>query len=255
MKPEKAGARSSPPALRLVPIAARPDVDRLRTVWWRGAALAQRLVAAVSRVRDSAAGRGAEGALRAVGGRIGRHARGRAVARTGLRAGDTLEVSLPLDGRGPRAARTVVEGLRGRIAPAVVDDAQLVVSELVTNAVRHSGASDGGVVVLCVELTGTMVRLEVRDPGCEGVIAPRAPDLEHGGGFGLHVVRALSERWGLEQVAAGGTRVWAHLRRVRTAAPASAQNGGTAGEVSRNGPSCNGRAAAERPGPRAGAGP
>ena len=117
----------------------------------------------------------------------------------------------------------------------MVDDAQLVVSELVTNAVRHSGASDGAVVVLCVELTGTMVRLEVRDPGCEGVIAPRAPDLEHGGGFGLHVVRAVSERWGLEQVAAGGTRVWAHLRSVRTAAPAAAQDEGLAVGVARNG--------------------
>ena len=104
-----------------------------------------------------------------------------------------------------------------------------------TNAVRHSSPSDGGVVVLSVELTGTMVRLEVRDPGCAGVIAPRAPDLEHGGGFGLHVVRAVSERWGLEQVAAGGTRVWAHLRRVRTAAPASAQDGGLAVGVARNG--------------------
>jgi serine/threonine-protein kinase RsbW len=254
MKPEKAAARSGPPALRVVPIAARPDLGRLCAAWRRGAAGVQRLVAAVSRVRDSEAGRRAESAMRAAGGRIGSHARGRAVARAGRDAGDTLEVSLPLDGRGPRAARTVVEGLRGRIAPAVVDDAQLVVSELVTNAVRHSGVSDGGVVVLCVELTGTMVRLEVRDPGCEGVIAPRAPDLQVGGGFGLHVVRALSERWGLEQVAAGGTRVWAHLRRVRTAAPASAQDGDVAGAVSRNG----GRATGERQpsgGARARAGP
>jgi anti-sigma regulatory factor (Ser/Thr protein kinase) len=147
---------------------------------------------------------------------------------------ETLEVALPLDGRGPRAARCVVQRLRGRIAPSVVEDAQLIVSELVTNAVRHSGVPAGGVVVLCVELTGTMLRLEVTDPGRGGLIAPRAPDFEHGGGFGLHLVRALSERWGLEQLAAGGTRVWAHLRRVPTAAPAPAWTGGVA-DVSRNG--------------------
>jgi anti-sigma regulatory factor (Ser/Thr protein kinase) len=141
-------------------------------------------------------------------------------------AEDTLEVSLPLDGHGPRAARTVVERLRGRIAPSVLGDAQLVVSELVTNAVRHSGVSDGGVVVLCVRLTSSMVRLEVADPGSGGIIAPRAPDYERGGGFGLHVVRALSERWGLEQVTAGGTTVWAQLPRVATGAPASAQVSG-----------------------------
>jgi hypothetical protein len=103
------------------------------------------------------------------------------------------------------------------------------------NAVRHTGVPDGGVVVLRVELTGTMARLEVTDPGSGAVIAPRAPDLERGGGFGLHVVRALSERWGLEQAAAGGTRVWAQLPRVPPAAPASAQSGDVAGDGSRNG--------------------
>jgi serine/threonine-protein kinase RsbW len=220
MKPEKAAARSGPPASRIVPVAARPGVDRLCAAWRRGAASVQRPVVAASRVRESPAGRTAEGALRAVGGRIAGRARRRAGASAGPVAGATLEVALPLDGRGPRAARTVVDGLRGRVAPAVVDDAQLVVSELVTNAVRHSGVSDGGAVVLCVELTGTMLRLEVRDPGRGGLIAPRAPDLEDGGGFGLHVVRALSERWGLEQVAVGGTRVWAQLPRTGTAAPA-----------------------------------
>jgi anti-sigma regulatory factor (Ser/Thr protein kinase) len=138
------------------------------------------------------------------------------------RAGDTLVMSLPLDGRGPCAARSAVEGLRDRIAPSVLDDAKLVASELVTNAVRHGGVSGRGAVGLCIELTGTMVRLEVTDPGEGGVMAPRAPDHEGGGGFGLQVVRAVSERWGLEQVAAGETRVWAQLPRVGTAAPAGA---------------------------------
>jgi hypothetical protein len=239
MQPEKAAPRSGPPTLRLVPVVARPDLDQLRAAWGRGAALVQTLVAAVS---GGIGGGRAERALRAAGGRIGSGGRGHPVARAGVDAEDTLRVSLPLDGLGPRAARTAVEGLRGRMAPSVLDDALLVVSELVTNAVRHSGASDGGVVVLCVELTGTMVRLEVTDPGCGGVIAPRAPDLEDGGGFGLHVVRALSERWGLEQVAAGETRVWAQLPRVPTAVPPSAQGGDAAGEFSQNGH----RAAGER---------
>jgi serine/threonine-protein kinase RsbW len=171
-------------------------------------------------------------------------------ARPDMDAGDTLQVSLPLDDRAPRAARTVLQGLRGRIASAVLADAELVVSELVTNAVRHSGVSDGGVIALCVELTRTSVRLEVADPGCGSVIAPRAPDLERGGGFGLRVVRALSERWGLEQDAAGGTRVWAQLPCAPTAGPASAPGVDVAREASRNGS----RATAERRHPRAGAG-
>ena len=103
----------------------------------------------------------------------------------------------------------------------MLEDALLVVSELVTNSVCHSGASDGAIVVR-VELTGTMVRLEVEDPGRGGVIAPRSPDLD--GGFGLNLVQGLSERWGLERVAAGGTRVWAQL--AWASAPASGGGGG-----------------------------
>jgi serine/threonine-protein kinase RsbW len=193
MQLEKAVPRSGSPASQLVPDAARPDRSRLRGAWARGAALVERLVATIF---------------------------------GGPETEDTLQMSLPLDGRGPRAARIVLEDLRGRITPSVLGDAQLVVSELVTNAVRHSGVCAGGAVVLRVELAGTMVRVEVTDPGGGDVIAPRAPDLEHGGGFGLHVVRALSERWGLEQVAAGGTRVWAQLPRVSPSADDSAREQG-----------------------------
>ena len=92
-------------------------------------------------------------------------------------------------------------------------------SELVTNGVCHSGECDGAIVVR-VELTATMVRLEVEDPGRGGMVAPRAPD--PGGGFGLNLVQGLCERWGVERVAAGGTRVWAQLARAPESAEASA---------------------------------
>jgi hypothetical protein len=55
------------------------------------------------------------------------------------------------------------------------------------------------------------VRLEVEDPSHRGAVAPRPPDLAGGGGFGLNLVQELSERWGLECDAAGGTRVWAQV--------------------------------------------
>jgi hypothetical protein len=91
------------------------------------------------------------------------------------RAGDTLVMSLPLDGRGPRAGRTAVEGLRGRIAPSVLEDATLVASELSQTPCVTAVCPGAG---SCVELTGTTVRLEVTDPGDAGVSAPRAPDHE-----------------------------------------------------------------------------
>ena len=51
--------------------------------------------------------------------------------------------------------------------------------------------------------------LEVEDPGCDGVVAQPAANSEAAGGFGLHIVQALSERWGIERAAQGGTRVGA----------------------------------------------
>ena len=86
-----------------------------------------------------------------------------------------------------------------------------------------------------------MVRLEVEDPGRGGVIAPRAPDL--GGGFGLNLVQELSERWGLERVAAGGTRVWAQLALASAPASAEAPGAGHAGDRLE----LEGQAAGERP--------
>jgi anti-sigma regulatory factor (Ser/Thr protein kinase) len=150
--------------------------------------------------------------------------------------------------RAPGAARIVVaECLRDRVAGSVLESARLVVSELVTNSVRHGGASAPGVVVVRVGLTETMVRVEVEDRGRAGVIAPRSPDLEGGGGFGLNVVQVLSERWGLERVAAGGTRVWAQLSRAPLSAPASGDATSVGGaRSSRNGKPSNGRAAAKR---------
>jgi signal transduction histidine kinase len=125
------------------------------------------------------------------------------------------EVRLAIDPAAPAAARAAITRLlRGEAAPAMLASAQLVASELVTNSVRHSGAPPDAALVLRVELALTTLWLEVEDPGQGGSVAPRAPDLDGGGGMGLNLVRTISERWGVEQVGAGGTRVWARLPRA-----------------------------------------
>jgi serine/threonine-protein kinase RsbW len=136
-----------------------------------------------------------------------------------VEGGEVLEVRLPVDHRAPGAARLLLEVLRGRISPTVLEDAQLVVSELVTNSVRHSGASGEADIVVRVQLSGMSVRLEVADPGSAGVVGPVVPDWQRGGGFGLNLVCAVSELWGLERLAAGGTRVWAQIARAALAGP------------------------------------
>ena len=120
---------------------------------------------------------------------------------------------MALDARAPGAARAfVIECLERRVVASVREIAQLVVSELVTNSLRHGGARMGEVIV-SVELMPELVRVAVHDSGSDGVIAAQPPDLDTGGGFGLNLVQMLSERWGVEWLAAGGTQVWAQLLR------------------------------------------
>ena len=86
-------------------------------------------------------------------------------------------------------------------------DARLLVSELVTNSVRHAGLAADGVVHISADVTGGILRLEVDDAGTAGRVAARPPSPE--GGFGLHLVEALAHRWGVTRE--GCTRVWVEL--------------------------------------------
>ena len=72
----------------------------------------------------------------------------------------------------------------------------------------HGGNAEDG-LTLGVEVSDHSTWLEVRDSGTGGAIDPRAPGSE--GGFGLYLVQALSERWGVERTAGSGTRVWVQL--------------------------------------------
>ena len=69
-----------------------------------------------------------------------------------------------------------------------------------------------------VRLTDKSLLLEVEDPGHGGPVVRRRADARRGGGFSLHVVETLSERWGSERRANGAMRVWAELTVVPSAA-------------------------------------
>jgi len=132
-----------------------------------------------------------------------------------LNGGEPAEAAIPLGLQAPGVARSVVtEWLTDQVAPSVLETALLLVSELVTNSVRHSGVPEGQDVFVRVDLWRDGCRLEVEDPGRDGVIAPQPLDPLKGGGMGLNLVQMLSERWGVVRTAEGPTRVWAQLPRV-----------------------------------------
>jgi serine/threonine-protein kinase RsbW len=97
----------------------------------------------------------------------------------------------------------------GHASDAMLVDAQLLISEMVANSVRHADAPADAVIRVRARVRADVLRLEVADRGRSGSIARRAPDLQRGGGFGLNVVETLSRRWGVHRDA--GTQVWAEI--------------------------------------------
>jgi anti-sigma regulatory factor (Ser/Thr protein kinase) len=118
----------------------------------------------------------------------------------------TLRLQLQPGPDAPASVRDSVETLvSNMLAPQRMIDLQLIVSELVANAIQHGR----GPIDVRVELDDAGgLRGEVRDQG-DGVDAVRQAD-EHSlhGGIGLPVVARLAKRWGAEP---GSTRVWFEL--------------------------------------------
>ena len=111
-----------------------------------------------------------------------------------------------------RAALHAVLGGWG-VDQDVLDSAELVLSELVTNALRVLVPSDRQVGVrIARSLEDGLLRLEVSDAG-PGRPEVRAPDGDEIGGRGLVLVEALAHRWGVDERVGGiGKTVWAELK-------------------------------------------
>jgi anti-sigma regulatory factor (Ser/Thr protein kinase) len=120
-----------------------------------------------------------------------------------------IHLALPCAPVAPRLAREALSRILGRSPNS--EDAALVVSELVTNAVAHSGCEPGQTIILDAALNDACVRIAVHDPG-RSVEIPRARDRPGDiGGLGLRLVEQLARRWGSER--ADGRVVWAELAR------------------------------------------
>jgi anti-sigma regulatory factor (Ser/Thr protein kinase) len=121
------------------------------------------------------------------------------------------ELSVRFD-RGPSAAagaRNALMALDTRLDRRVLDDIRLLVSELVTNAIRHADAPSGGEVCLDVSVGGHSVRVEVADPGAGFDPRPRTDEMIRPGGWGLYLVDRIADRWGV--IRNRMNRVWFEL--------------------------------------------
>ncbi|MCW2545160.1 MAG: hypothetical protein JWM40_2712, partial [Frankiales bacterium] len=116
------------------------------------------------------------------------------------------EVDLPVEPVAVPRARAFVASQLSAAAPGALEDAKLVVTELVTNALLHGEAP----LTLRLQKDDGLVRIEVQDASRVLPVVPRE-NLEAMTGRGLGLVAALSSAWGVEPVLEGKV-VWASLR-------------------------------------------
>lgn len=129
-------------------------------------------------------------------------------------------------GRARRWARSRLAGSGIGVDEPLAETLILLVSELVTNAVVHTGCP----AVLRLSLPGAeaaeeaIVRLEVADRSDRAPV-PRCVDGESTGGRGLALVDGLADRWGWSAEGAG-KRIWCELDRCAGGSEAAPACGG-----------------------------
>jgi len=126
-------------------------------------------------------------------------------------------LDVPADTRAASAARRAVAAtLRTWRLEVLCSDAELVVSELITNAITHAPGPASHQLQIVHRATG--VRLTVSD----GSLSPpsiRTPDDGRPGGRGLRIVETLASSWGYDR-RADGKQVWADLDVPQATRPA-----------------------------------
>jgi anti-sigma regulatory factor (Ser/Thr protein kinase) len=115
---------------------------------------------------------------------------------------------LPGDVTTPAAARRFVRAALESVEadPVVIETAELLTTELVTNAIVHAGSKSH----LFIRAAKGVVRVEITDPD-DRLPAMAAPDTDAPGGRGLIIVNGLASAWGVEATTKGGKTVWFEL--------------------------------------------
>jgi anti-sigma regulatory factor (Ser/Thr protein kinase) len=118
----------------------------------------------------------------------------------------TVSMQIDADAIAPATARRGLDPLASRIGEDALDRLQLLISELVSNAVRHAGLTNGDPIALDVYLNGTALYAEVHDRGVGFSPAPPNLDPLRASGWGLWLLDHLTMRWGIDGSA--GTTAW-----------------------------------------------
>jgi anti-sigma regulatory factor (Ser/Thr protein kinase) len=108
-----------------------------------------------------------------------------------------LDRMLPAVPEAAREARQALGELAGHVPAHHFDDLRLLVTELVTNSLRHGRLGSDDAIHLVVQLEPTTLRVEVRDPGLGFDVPGPPPTPDRGAGWGLYLLGRIADRWGV----------------------------------------------------------
>ena len=128
-----------------------------------------------------------------------------------------IDLRLTPDSRSAAEARRSLEVLRPSVDGSLVDDAVLLVSEIVSNSVRHARLDAADAIQVRVRGSNSMLHVDVVDPG-PGFDPDRLPTSPANGGWGLRLLDRLATSWGVERDEV--TRVWFELASPVSPTPA-----------------------------------
>ena len=117
--------------------------------------------------------------------------------------------SFPKTASASAHARQMLAQMNGELPDSMLDDARLLASELVANAVEH--VADDGEVEVRMHLSDERLRVEVYDNGAGLDWVPRRHDAGSERGWGLHFTDQVASRWSIER--GERTCVWFELDR------------------------------------------
>jgi anti-sigma regulatory factor (Ser/Thr protein kinase) len=110
----------------------------------------------------------------------------------------------------PAMGRRVLGGLVDRIPERSLEDARLLLTEVMTNAIRHAQGGGEEPITVSLSVVGDELVVQVADPG-EGFDARRPHGTTAGTGWGLFLLEQIASVWGVERRPGGGSVVWFRL--------------------------------------------
>lgn len=126
-----------------------------------------------------------------------------------LKTRDTICLPFVLSTPGVARTRLAAFLTVHRASSAVIDDALIVISEMIANAVSHGEPNSSGMIEISWAIAGDLLELSVQDAGEAGSLEPIDFDEDSLSGRGLSIINRVADRWWVDMTS--GTRVNAEL--------------------------------------------